>query len=143
MATPIELINIAVHAGGVIDARFPGLRSSDNEAWMAKVAYLSSISDARIGRKARSFGARVSPDTVGIKEHVNNSDNAPFYAVSIIRDNPPTNEWRNPPLDYGLISGQLWIKADPVDIGEDNPVTDLEVRITLLESWARNIGFKG
>jgi len=124
MPTPSDLIQLAVNSGKEIDRLYPGLRQQDADAWMAKVAYLGFLSDRRIGRKSRGPGARVSPDTVGIKVQEPNSNDSPFYAVSIIRDNPGINEWRlnekgvPTPEDHGLISGQLWIAPEIVDIGE-------------------------
>ena len=140
--TPSEIVKIMQDSGREIDSRFPGLRSSNVESWMAKAAYLASISNAGIGRKSRGPGARVSPDTMGYSPDGNTSN---FYAVSIIRDNPPVNEWRNPPLDYGMIYGQLWTKAEKVDIGETPPIPgpepppnpNLEARVQAIEDWIR------
>lgn len=145
--TPVDLIASAVECGRVIDNRFPGLREENSDAWMAKVCWLAYSRNSRFGRKSRGPGARVSPDTVGIKRNAESGASDPFYAVSIIRDNPPTNEWRQEPLDHGLISGQLWVEPSMVDIGGgpviSPPQNEVEVRLNNLETWARNIGFKG
>lgn len=139
MSTPVHIIEIMTNAGREIDLRFPGLRSSNVEGWAAKTAYLASLSNPAIGRKSRGPGARVSPDTFGYSPDGNTKD---FFAVSIIRDNPPVNEWRSPALDYGKITGQLWIKAEPVDVGgeiePEPPVSDLEARIKAIEDWIRS-----
>lgn len=142
--TPKSLIDIAVQSGLQIDKLYPGLRERDADAWMAKVTYLASLTDARIGRKSRGPGARVSPDTIGIKTSLDSADTDPFYCVSIIRDNPPVNEWRVQPLDYGLVSGQLWIKPHPVEITPiQNPPqpptsSSLEQRVAAIEAWIRS-----
>jgi hypothetical protein len=123
MSTPNHLIAIAVESGRTIDQRFPGLREQNVDAWMTKVAYLASKRDPRFGRKsAHGIGIAVSADTLGIlPEPGGDSGRRPFYAVSIIRHNPPINEWRGQAHDYGLIEGQFWIAPQPVDIGEQAP----------------------
>lgn len=143
MTTPIEFIQLAIDAGRLIDERFPGLRERDANSWMDKVVWLAHLrnTDVKIGRKARSSTARVSPDTVGF---YNNTQS--FYAVSIIRDLPGENPWRQQPEDHGLVYGQVWYAPFKVDIGEGPtppPTNTLENRVTNLETWARNIGFKG
>lgn len=147
MSTPKHFIDLIVDSGQEIDRRFPGLRESYVEEWMAKVCYLASLTDVRTGRKARDASARVSPDTAGFKEESTNSDTAPFYAVSIIRDDQDNgNPWRAKPIDHGLVSGQLWILPKPVDLGEgEGPPepSDTEQRLNSLETWARNLGYKG
>lgn len=131
MSTPAHLIQLAVNSGREIDRLFPGLREKDNEQWMQKVVYLASLADPSAGRKARSAGARLSPDTLGFKTN----DQGHFYAVSIIRDNPPINEWRNTPLDYGLVTDQYWEKQEPVDIGGvvQPPPPDNELKKLVLD----------
>jgi hypothetical protein len=63
-----------------------------------------------------------------------------MYCVSIIRDNPPGNEWRNPPLDYGLVTGQHYIPVTPKtpDVGPVEPppppTSALEARVAALEA---------
>ena len=120
--TPIIMLNILVNAGRTIDRRFPGLRESDHHTWMRKVAYFAHLRSPRIGLKsAHGTEVAISGDTAGILPDGAEirTGQQPFFAVSIIRDNPPVNEWRSQPLDYGLVEGQYWIIPDAVDIGAE------------------------
>jgi len=155
--TPSHLVDIAVRAGRTIDDRYPGLRERDGETWMAKVVAVASQDPDdgwRFGRKSNHGPSlAVSPDTVGIKPDGWAGEpgrRSPFFAVSIIRHNPPVNEWRNPPLDYGLLDpGQYWIPPNPhvetspggqtpgpSNPGPTNPPADarLETRVAALEA---------
>ncbi len=116
--TPQAFIALIVNAGRTIDRRFPGLRERDGHGWAKKVAYLAHLSDPRVGGKGRNAG-HLSIDTFGYAQSPQSASGpVPFFGVSIIRENPPINEWRAQPHDYGLIAdGQWWIKPEPVDVG--------------------------
>lgn len=142
MATPQSLIDAMVWGGQEADRLHPGLRQQNSEAWMAHAASYAASRDPRIGRKSRAPGARVSPDTMAYEVSAQS-----MYCVSIIRDNPPTNEWRNPPLDYGVVTGQHFVPVTPVDPDGGSPPdpptpppTDLEGRVAELEAWRRSVG---
>lgn len=127
MQTSSELIALLVSAGRTIDSRFPGLRQADGESWAAKVAWLASRQNPQIGRKSNhGKTAAVSLDTFGIlppgEREQDGRQN--FFAVSLIRHNPPENEWRAAPHDYGLIEQQYWIAPRQVDVGDRAPADD-------------------
>jgi hypothetical protein len=118
--TPSILIDLCAGAGREIDRRFPGLREQDHYAWLRKVVWLlKTTGEAQNNpyhfglKSAHGPNQAISGDTIGILSpgSIAETGRRDFYAVSIIRHNPPTNEWRIPlPLDYGMVSGQWWIE---------------------------------
>jgi hypothetical protein len=145
MATPQRIIDDMVWGGQQADARHPGLRQHNADAWMQYAASYAASRDPLIGQKSRAPGARVSPDTMAY-----DLGTAGMCCVSIIRDNPPVNEWRSPPLDYGVVTGQHFIAVTPVTPEGATPIptdpppaTDLEARVAALEAWARGLAFRG
>jgi hypothetical protein len=136
MQTPAHLIEAMVWGGQQADRHHPGLRQSDSDAWMQHAASYAASRYGSIGRKARAPGARVSPDTMASTLGASG-----MYCVSIIRDNPPVNEWRDTPLDYGIITGQTFVPVMPQTPGgtvpppvEPPPASDLEARVAKLEA---------
>jgi hypothetical protein len=132
--TPSILIDLCAGAGREIDRRFPGLREQDHYAWLRKVVWLlKTTGEAQNNpyhfglKSAHGPNQAISGDTIGILSpgSIAETGRRDFYAVSIIRHNPPTNEWRIPlPLDYGMVSGQWWIEPTQEDLGENPPVPE-------------------
>jgi len=122
-STPQALVDLIVLCGKTIDSRYRGLRESDGEEWASKVAALGHSIDTRFGRKsAHGVNGKKSIDTFAIRLEEGGSGKTPFYGVSIIRDNPPINEWRATPHDYGMIDSQFWILPEKVEFG--GPIED-------------------
>lgn len=141
MDTPSQIIDLMVTCGRTADATYPGLRERNSDAWMEIAAGYACGQNPNLGRKARAAGARVSPDTMACRA------GGGFYAVSIIRDNPPVNEWREAPRDYGLITDQYFVAVPPLDLPGtvepppvEPPTTTLEARVSELEAWRQSIG---
>lgn len=131
--TPDYIVKLMVESGKKADELKPGLRQQNADAWMQLAAGLGNSKDSHIGRKARSVGARISPDTMAYKS------GSEFYAVSIIRDDPDNgNPWRSNPEDHGLVSGQHFVPVSPVPWDDSSEVPDdLELRVKRIEDWIR------
>jgi hypothetical protein len=130
-----------------IDQRFPFLRNDDLESYTAKVAWMAHSINSNVGRKKSAPNNPLSKSTLGVLEGNN------FVPVDFVRDesNAPQSEWweknnRNPirvnPIVHPLVSNQIWVRPEEVEIEtkNGNPTEEEEPQETFSMLLAKTIG---